>query len=85
VLRSRGSIARAGSTSFRTSCSERLDPATELYVREQLDALADPELTEDQQRERWKRIKERAPGLTAAGGRIIEGLASAAIRQQLGL
>jgi hypothetical protein len=64
---------------------EGLDPADELYVREQLDALADPDLSKEQQQERWARVKKRAPGVVAAGGRIIETLASAAARSQLGI
>ena len=64
---------------------ENLDEASELAVREQLEALVDPELPVEEQRRRWLRVKEAAPGLFARGGNIIEGLAAAAIRQQLGL
>lgn len=64
---------------------ENLDEATELAAREQLEALADPDLSAEEQRERWRRVKKLAPGLWQSGRTIIEGLASAAIRGQIGL
>jgi hypothetical protein len=66
---------------------EDLDPATELSVREQLEALRDPDLSEDEQRRRWERVKRGAPGLWEKSGArsIVESVVSAAIRQQLGL
>lgn len=64
---------------------QNLDPADELSVREQLQALRQPDISEEEQRERWQSIKKLAPGLTEAGTRIIETVVSAAIRSQLGL
>jgi hypothetical protein len=66
---------------------EDLDDASELAVREQLRALADPDLDEDEERKRWERVKRYAPGLwEKSGGRaILETVVSAAIRGQLGL
>jgi hypothetical protein len=64
---------------------EGLDEATELAVREQLDALANPDLSDEEQRRRWERVKDAAPGLWRRGANVIEGLAAAAIRQELGL
>ena len=66
---------------------EDLDPATELSVREQLEALRDPDLSEDEQRKRWERVKSAAPGLWEKSGAraILESVVSTAIRQQLGL
>jgi hypothetical protein len=64
---------------------EGLDAADELAVREQLDALADPGLDEDEQAERWQRVRRLAPGLMQSGRTILEGLASAYVRQQVGL
>lgn len=64
-----------------------LDPATKLEVREQLEALTAPELEEEEQLRRWRRVKEKAPELWQASGaqRILESLVSAAIKSQLGL
>jgi hypothetical protein len=65
---------------------EQLETATELQVREQLDALLDPELDEKEQTRRWKRIKASAPGFLdrAAAQPIVETLITAAIKSQLG-
>ena len=62
---------------------ELLDPADELAVREQLQALAG----EDLDARRWKRVKKLAPELLQKGTaqRIFESVASASIRSQLGL
>jgi hypothetical protein len=64
---------------------EGLDEATELAVREDLEALANPNLPEDEQRRRWERVKSVSPGVWRRGANIIEGLVAAAIRQQLGI
>jgi hypothetical protein len=62
-----------------------LDSADRLTVQEQLEALRAPDVTEEEQRERWLRIKKLAPGLLDAGKRITETVISAAIKGQLGL
>jgi len=64
---------------------EGLDEATRLAVAEQLHALADPDLSDEEQKERWGRVKKAAPGLWKHGQNIIEGLVGAAIRSQVGL
>jgi hypothetical protein len=66
---------------------EDLDDADELAVREQLRALADPNLEEDDERKRWERVRQLAPGLWEKSGAraIIETVASAAIRRHLGI
>ncbi len=64
---------------------EELDPATTLTVREQLDALLDPELTEQEQQQRWERVRRLAPGLWSRSQNILESVVSATIKQQLGL
>lgn len=66
---------------------QRLDPADELAVREQLRALASDDLDDEEQARRWQRVKRLAPGLlqTGAAERIFESVATAAIRQQFGL
>lgn len=66
---------------------EDLDPAEELTVREQLEALRDPDLSEEEQQKRWERVRRGAPGLWEKSGArsILESVVSAAIRQQLGL
>jgi hypothetical protein len=57
---------------------EALDPAVELEVREQLEALTDPELSEEEQRERWERVKDLAPSLWEKSGaqKILESVAA---------
>lgn len=62
-----------------------LDPADRLIVEEQLEALTAPELSEEEQVARWSRVKALAPGVMEAGGRIVESIIAAGIRQQLGL
>jgi hypothetical protein len=62
-----------------------LDPADALTVREQLEALRSPEVSEDEAKRRWGRIKELAPGLLQQGKPIIDTVASAAIKAQLGI
>lgn len=64
---------------------EDLTPHEKLVTREQLEALADPDLPEEEQRERWQRVRDMAPKVLAASGRILERLAGEAIRQTLGL
>lgn len=66
---------------------EDLDPATELEVREQLEALATSDLPDDEQAKRWERVKRKAPGLWENSGaqRIIETVVTATIKSQLGL
>ncbi len=64
---------------------EDLTPDEKLAAREQLEALADPDLPEEEQKERWERVRDMAPKVLAASGRILERLAGEAIRQTLGL
>ncbi len=64
---------------------ENLDSAAAIAVREELEALAAPGLSEDEQRERWERIRNLAPGLWKSGRTILEGVVGAAIKAQLGL
>jgi hypothetical protein len=62
-----------------------LDPATELEVREQLEALSNPDVPDDEAARRWAKIKEKAPTLWEKTGaqRIIETVVTAAIKAQL--
>lgn len=66
---------------------EEIDPAARLEAQEQLEALTNPDLDEDEQRRRWERFKRAAPELWASSGaqRILESLASSSIRAALGL
>jgi hypothetical protein len=66
---------------------EHLDPATELIVREQLEALTDPDLDDAEQVKRWKRIKTAAPDflLKAATSPIVTSLITAEAKKQVGL
>lgn len=64
---------------------EHLDAATELTVREQLEALLDPDLSEEEQQRGWERVRRHAPGLWQSGRGILESVVSAAVKQQMGL
>lgn len=66
---------------------EALDAATELEVREQLEALTNPEIDDADAIRRWKVVKDKAPGLWERTGaqRILETVVSAAIKSGLGL
>lgn len=65
---------------------EELDAADELEVREQLERLAQSDLAEDESLRRWKKVKEKAPGLWEKSGArsILESVISAGIRSGLG-
>jgi hypothetical protein len=65
---------------------EHLDPADELLVREQLEALMSADIDDEEAVRRWRKIKDLAPGLWEKSGarRIIESVASAYIRSQIG-
>ena len=64
---------------------EKLDPAAELIIREQLEALLNPDIDDHEQVTRWKRIRAAAPGILerAATAPIVETLITAAIKSQL--
>lgn len=64
---------------------QQVDESTRLLVREQLEALRDSDLSEEQQAERWTRIKRLTPHLVEAGGDIIKSIVSGTIKSQLGL
>jgi hypothetical protein len=66
---------------------EELDSATELLVREQLEALTSPDLDEAEQLKRWQRIKSAAPDflVKAATSPIVTSLVTAEAKKQLGL
>lgn len=66
---------------------EQLDPAAELAVREQLEALASVDLDEEEQEGRWSRVKRLAPTLWDKTGaqQIITTLVLAEARTRLGL
>ena len=66
---------------------EDLDDATALTVREQLQALMDPDLDERQQAQHWKRIKEAAPGFLdkAATHPVVTSLLTAWLKKEVGL
>lgn len=64
---------------------ENLDAAAALTVREQLDALLDPDLTEEEQRRRWERVRSLAPGLWESGRRILDTVVATGIKHEMGL
>lgn len=62
-----------------------LDPATRLQVREELEALAQADLTEEEQRKRWERVKKLAPAVWDSGQKILVNVVSETIRKSMGL
>jgi hypothetical protein len=66
--------------------AEQLDSASELIVQEQLKALVNADIDDEEAVRRWKKVKELAPGLWEKSGArsIIESVATAYIRSHLG-
>lgn len=62
-----------------------LDEGNRLAVREQLEALINPDLDEQDQIERWSRIRKLAPAFMTSGQKIAESVMTAAIKAQMGL
>ncbi|MGH2357434.1 MAG: DUF2321 domain-containing protein [Candidatus Limnocylindria bacterium] len=67
--------------------AEDLDPATELAVREQLNALADLEVDDKAAERRWRRVRELAPGLWEQSGArsVLITVMSEAAKRAVGL
>jgi hypothetical protein len=65
--------------------AQGLDDATRLKVHAELVELRRADLPENEEAERWQRVKKLAPGLIPAGQRIVESVMTAAIKAQLGL
>jgi hypothetical protein len=65
---------------------EHLDSSSELIAREQLEALLNVDIDDEEAVQRWKKVKELAPGLWEKSGArtIIESLATAYIRAHAG-
>lgn len=66
---------------------EELDPADRLEVEEQLKALMEPDLSDEEQAQRWEKVKRLAPAMWEKSGaqKILETVVSAAIKGQLDL
>jgi hypothetical protein len=62
-----------------------LDPATRLKVREELEALSQTALSEEEERQHWQQVKTLAPALWDAGQKILVNVVSEAIKKSLGL
>jgi hypothetical protein len=67
--------------------SAELDPAAELTAREQLEALADPDLDDEEATRRWDRVRKAAPTLwkSDAAREILVTLISGEAKKRLGL
>jgi hypothetical protein len=63
--------------------NEDLDPADQLVVREQLEALLNADLDDDEQRQRWASVKRLAPKLWESSQPLLETLITSAIRGSL--
>jgi hypothetical protein len=63
--------------------AEDLDPADQLVVREQLEALLNADLDDDEQEKRWARVKRLAPKLWESSQPILDALITSAIRSSL--
>ena len=62
-----------------------MSEADQLTLREKFEELANPELGEEQQVERWKAIKRIAPGVLDSSRKIAETLLTSYMKGQLGL
>lgn len=62
-----------------------LDPATRLEVREELEALARTDLSDDEERRRWERVKSLAPTVWDSGQKILVNVVSEAVKKSVGL
>ena len=62
-----------------------LSEADQLTLREKFEELANPDLTEDDQVERWKAITRIAPSVLDTARRIAESLLTSYMKGQLGL
>ncbi|MGA2806180.1 MAG: hypothetical protein ABSF89_17645, partial [Acidimicrobiales bacterium] len=65
--------------------STDLSDADRLTLHEQIEALQHPDLSEDEQVERWNRIKKLTPGLLGVGRAIFVSVTSAYVQQKLGI
>jgi hypothetical protein len=66
---------------------EDMEPATELAIREQLAALADPDLDDREVERRWRKVVELAPEFWEKSGAraVATTLMTAAVKRALGL
>jgi hypothetical protein len=66
---------------------EDIDEADRVVIQDQLQRLRNSQLSEREERQVWETIKRRAGKAITSGPvlRVVEGLVSAALRQQLGL
>lgn len=62
-----------------------LSEADRLVISEQLQALSNPDLSEDEQVERWQKVKDLAPALFKSSARIVETVTTAFVMKKLGL
>jgi hypothetical protein len=65
--------------------STDLSDADRLTLHEQIEALQHPDLSEDEQVERWNRIKKLTPGVLGVGRAIFVSVTSAYVQQKLGI
>jgi hypothetical protein len=67
--------------------NENLDEATDLAVREQLNALADPDVDDKSAQRRWNRVRDLAPGLWEQSGAraVLTSLMTEALKREFGL
>jgi hypothetical protein len=64
---------------------EPVSKADELIVRENLKALLNADLPEDDQERRWQKVVRLAPGLMKSGREILVSVVTEATMQVLGL
>ena len=82
-----GRATTASDPRFGASVITRKSFSAELIVREQLEALLNADLDDEEAVRRWKKIKELAPGLWEKSGArsIMESLATTYIRTHVGI
>jgi len=77
--------ARLWELENRLEESTCLSEADRLMLHEQMVALQQPDLSDEEQIERWSRIKRVAPGLLDVGRAIFVSVTSAYVQQKLGV
>jgi hypothetical protein len=77
--------ARLWELENRLEESTDLSEPDRLTLREQIEALQQSDLPEEEQVERWTRIKKVAPSLLDTGRSIFVSVTSAYVQQKLGV
>jgi hypothetical protein len=67
--------------------AEDIDDSDRVFISEQISRLTNPDLTTEDEKRIWQRIKDKAGAALAAPAvrQMIEGIATKLIREQIGI